>query len=67
MSVVTVPFFTDVIQRLSKLIWKSKKYVDLTPTTGREFGRQYDIIIVGGGMLLFFLKCDQVAECQRFG
>jgi hypothetical protein len=53
-AVVTVPFFTDVIQRLTKLIWKPKQYVDLT--AAREFGRQYDIIVIGGGMLPFFFK-----------
>jgi hypothetical protein len=62
MSVATVPFFTDVIQRLTKLIWKPKQYVDLTAAKG--FGRQYDIIVIGGGKLPFFkdvIKCRMSA------
>ena len=56
MSVHTVPSFTEVIQKLTKLIWKPKKYVDLTAAAGKSRSAkgllEYDIIIIGGGMFL---------------
>jgi hypothetical protein len=57
LSVLTASF-TEVIQRLTKLIWNPKQYVDLTAAreSGILKGPQYDIIIIGGGMLPFFKK-----------
>lgn len=84
-SVLTVPSFTEVVQKLTtipaithtarilasgavlvvlyKLIRgrrKSKRYVNLTAVGqagGAKEPAEYDIIIVGGG-ILSFLKCD---------
>lgn len=99
-SVLTVPSFTEVLQRLTtiptfahaflsrsraarvlasgavlvflyRLIRggrKPKKYVNSTmvgETANNEGLAEYDIIIVGGGML-FFLEYGQVVERQRF-
>ena len=52
LSVLSVPSFTEVVQRLIKLIWKPQ-YVDLTAAaSGSAKGLlEYDIIIIGGGML----------------
>lgn len=61
-----MPSFTEVIQTLTNFIWKPKQYVDLTAAGSAKELLEYNIIIIGGGMLPF-LECDQVAECQRFG
>jgi peptidase E len=75
MSVLTVPSFTEVIQRLIKLIRKPKQYVDLTAIRDSESGSakgllEHDIIIIGGGMLPFFLnviKSQNVSDLVRNG
>lgn len=53
MSALSV--LTVLIQSLTKLIWMPKQYVDLTAArkSGSAKGLEYDIIIIGGGMLPF--------------
>ena len=55
---------TVLIQSLTKLIWKpTKQYVDLT-AAGIPKGLEFDIIIIGGGMLpINIIKSQNV---QRF-
>ena len=66
MSALSV-LITEVIQSLTELIFgKPKQYVDLIAAGESGNAKQrleYDIIIIGGGMLLFFiyLKYDQVS------
>ena len=66
----TLSVLTEVIQSLTKIIWKPKQYVDLTAAkeSGSAKGPEYDIIIIGGGMYhlrnLSLYKWDQVAECS---
>ena len=53
LSVLTMPSFTEAIQSLTNLIWKPKQYVDLTAASSANRLLEYDIIIIGGGMLPF--------------
>ena len=49
-----MPSLTEVILSLTKFICQPKQYVDLTAArvSGSAKGLEYDIIIIGGGMLL---------------
>jgi hypothetical protein len=67
LPITAMSVLTEVIQKLINLIWKPKQYVDLT--ADRESGSakrlEYDIIIIGGGMLPFFLSV--IKSQKRFG